>query len=502
MYSVAPKTIKLSDSRAQTEFGISELTLMKNAANACFKQLYTTISSKSRIVILCGKGNNGGDGYELCRLLHKEWFNTVCVNVFDCLPFTDTALYVYNSLIADGGKVLYSEDASTIIESADVIIDAIFGVGFYGTIENESNLGKLITLCNKNKNALRVSIDVPSGINSENGRADGVVFNAHTTYTLAFYKTGSLSYPARKYCGNIELLKIGFPKELEDSTEKHALIPDMDYVKSVLPKRHANSHKGSFGRLLMFCGSEFMTGAAVLSANAALRSGVGLLNIVQNKETLKILQHHLAEPIFSPTETNTQEGVDNLLKLSEKATAILTGCGLGQQENDKNAVISLIKHSDKPIILDADGINAVSGNTMVLKEAKQIAILTPHPLEFSRLTGKSVEEIQCDRINSALDFSKEFGCVLVLKGASTVITGPCGELAVCTAGGSGLSKGGSGDVLAGLCASLRAQGMSAFDSAVCGVYLHAHAGDILSQEISERGFLPSDLPMAIAKLLS
>ncbi|MBP3581108.1 MAG: NAD(P)H-hydrate dehydratase [Clostridia bacterium] len=501
MYSVAPQAIKLADSLAGSEYGISELTLMKNAASACFNALYGKISSKDSIVILCGKGNNGGDGYELCRILKKEWFNVTCINVFDCEPSTQTAKAVYNNLLTEGVTILTSNEAPIAIKNASVIIDAIFGVGFYGSIEKNSTTAKLISLCNSNDNCLRVAIDAPSGINCLDGTVKGTAFSAHLTLTLAFYKTGTLSYPAREYCGKIQLLKIGFPKELEEKIPKHALIPDFEYIKSVLPKRPANTHKGNYGRLLMFCASEFMTGAGILAANAALRSGVGLLNIARDIHTLKILQHHLTEPVFSPIDTASESAENDLISLSQKATAILIGCGLGNCEHDKKAVFSLISTSQKPIILDADGINAVSQNIMVLKEAKEVAILTPHPLEFSRLTGKSVEEIQADRINLATSFSKQYGCVLILKGACTVIAGPEGELAVCTCGGAGLSKGGSGDVLAGLCSSLRAQGMSAFDSAVCSVFLHAKAADILSSEISSSGFLPSDLPLAIAKLL-
>lgn len=502
MYSVTPETIKYADYIAGSKYGQSVLTLMKNAARACFNELYGKLSSNDKIVILCGKGNNGGDGYELCRILKKEWFNAVCVNVFDCLPTTDTAICVYNKFLSQGGKVITCDDATSVIENATVIIDAVFGVGFYGAIREDSSLGNLITLCNSKDNCLRVAIDVPSGINSENGRTDGVVFDAHITLTLAFYKTGTLSYPAKKFCGDIKLLKIGFPCELEESVPKHALIPDMDYVKGVLPKRPSDSHKGSFGHLLMFCASRFMTGACILAANAALRSGVGLVSVARDEQTLSILQHHLTEPVFIPVDTGNTEGIENLISLSKKASALLMGCGLGKHQNDKNAVFSLIKQAECPIILDADGINDISENTMLLKEAKQVAILTPHPLEFSRLTGKSVDEIQADRINLALDFAKNYSCVLILKGASTVIAGPHGELSVCTRGNAGLSKGGSGDVLAGLCASLRAQSMSAFDSAVCAVYLHAAAGDILEKQISQRGFIPSDLPLVISKLLS
>ncbi len=500
MYSVLPETIKTADTLAGEKYGICELTLMKNAARACFDEIYKEIGTKDKIVILCGKGNNGGDGYELARILKKEWFDVCCISVFGCEPLTDTAKQVYDACRLDGVDIFNIDRATQILDSATIIIDAIFGVGFKGELDIENDIGSLIQLCNS-LNAKRISIDVPSGIDSRNASLKGVAFCAHLTLTLAFYKTGTLTYPARELCGEIRLLKIGFPKELEDSIPVDALIPDEDYLKSVIPKRLPNSHKGNYGRLLMFCASEFMTGAGVLAAGAALRCGVGLVQIARDSETLKILQHHLTEPIFTPCDTSCNEGIESLLKESQKATAVLTGCGLGKSENDKKAVFSLIKECTAPLIIDADGINALSSNILILKEAKRTPILTPHPLEFARLIGKTVSEVQDNRISLARSFAKEHGAVLVLKGACTVIASPDGKLAICTCGGAGLSKGGSGDVLAGVCGALRAMGLSSFDSAVCSVYLHARAGNILTERISASGFLPSDLPKVIGELL-
>lgn len=492
--------IKVADTLAGEKYGLSELTLMKNAARACFDEIYKEISTKDKIVILCGKGNNGGDGYELARILKKEWFDVCCINVFGEAPCTQTAKTVYESCKNDGVEIFAIDRAQELTANANVIIDAVFGVGFKGSIEGTSDLGYLIELCNE-KEAKRIAIDVPSGVDSGNASVMGIAFCAHLTLTLAFYKTGTLTYPAKEYCGEIRLLKIGFPKELEDDIPKDALIPDDEYLKSAIPKRLSNTHKGTYGRLLMFCASEFMTGAGVLAAKAALRCGTGLVQIARNKETLKILQQHLIEPVFTPCDVSAEDGIELLLKESQRATAVLTGCGLGTDENDKRAVFSLIKDCPSPLIIDADGINALSSNILILKEAKRTAILTPHPLEFSRLIGKSVSEVQDNRISLARSFAKEYGAVLVLKGARTVIAGPDGRLAICTNGGPGLAKGGSGDVLAGVISAFRALGMSAFDSAVCGVYLHARAGDILTDRISASGFLPSDLPLAIGRLL-
>lgn len=498
MYTLRPDTIKYADTLAIEKYGIPELTLMKNAAKACFDLIKNDINKSDKTVILCGKGNNGGDGYELASILKKEGFDVTVINIFACPPITDTAKAVFRECISNGIDIFPIEAAPDKVQGASVIIDAIFGVGFYGSLQLDSEIGRLIEFCN-NLDVIRIAIDTPSGINCGDGKVEGISFKADITVTMAYAKTGMLSYPARDYCGKIHVAEIGYPKELCDEIPKHAIVADNEYIKNIIPARNANSHKGTYGRLLMYCASPNMTGAGILSAQGALRTGAGLVNIARDKETIRILQNHLIEPIFSViSDTDKTSDIQNLC---DKASAILIGCGLGTDESDRDVLYSLIKNADCPLIIDADGINLLSLNKHILKEAKKTPILTPHPLEFARLIGKTVSEVQCDRINLAKSFAKEFGCILVLKGASTIIASPDDRLAVNTSGNAGLSKGGSGDVLAGVISSFVCQGIDAFDSAVCGVYLHGKAADILKDEISEYGLLPSDLPLTIARLL-
>lgn len=498
MYTLSPQTIKYADSLAVEKYGIADIDLMRNAAKSCFEYIHPRLSHNDKTVILCGKGNNGGDGYEIASIFKKEFFDVTVINVFGVPPVTETAKTVYDECIQNGVKILPLSDAEDIIKNSSVIIDALFGVGFYGSIDENSDIGGLLNLCNQSE-AKKIAIDTPSGINSADGKADGIVFAADMTITMAYIKTGMLSFPARRFCGKILIADIGYPASLCREIEKDALVADDEYIKSVIPKRKTESHKGSFGRLLMYCGSPDMTGAAVLSATAALRSGAGLVNIARNENTIRILQSHLTEPIFSVLTEGKQE--TEMLSLCKKASAVLIGCGMGQAECDKNILYSLIKNAECHLIIDADGINSLCENKLILREAKKTPILTPHPLEFARLAGKSVDEIQSDRINCAKQFAKEYGCIVVLKGASTVIAAPDGRLCINTSGNAGLAKGGSGDVLAGIIASFCAQGISPLDSAAAGVYLHGKAADILKEEISEYGLLPSDLPMTVAKLL-
>ena len=497
MYTLSPDTIKYADNTAVEKYGIPELSLMKNAANACFEYIKKRITHDSKITVICGKGNNGGDGYELSSLLKNGGYDVTVINAFDCEPVTDVSKTVYSECIQNGVSLLPFCEWEKAVDEANVIIDSLFGVGFYGCIQNDSSFGRLLTACNE-KSALRIAVDTPSGINSADGKCEGVCFRADMTVTMAYIKTGMLSYPARDFCGEILIADIGYPEKLKNEIPKDALVPDEKYLKDTIPQRAPNTHKGSYGRLLMYCASPDMTGAGVLAALGALRSGAGLVNIARDEKTIRLLQTHLTEPVFSVLGDSPEE---EILPLCKKASAVLIGCGMGQAEKERDVLCSLIKNADCNLIIDADGINLLSLNTNVLKEAKKTPVLTPHPLEFARLCGLSADDVQADRINLAKKFAKEYSCVLVLKGANTIITSPDGKLAINTSGNPGLSKGGSGDVLAGVISSFVCQGTDVFDSAVLGVHLHGRAADVLKEEISEYGLLPSDLPMAIAKLL-
>ena len=501
MYTVTPDTIKYADSLAVKKYGIPELTLMKYAAKSCYDVIISRIKRSDKIAILCGKGNNGGDGYEIARLLKQGRYDVCCINVFGTNPDTQTANEVFKDFEKTGEKIYSLSQSKQILESADVIIDAVFGVGFHGKIEDNSDYGKLFLLCNS-LNSFKIAIDTPSGINSLDGSVEGVSFKADITLTMAYIKTGMLSYPAREFCGEIQIMDIGYPKALNEEIEKDALIVDKEYVERIIPKRQSNTHKGSYGRLMMLCASEFMTGACVLAATSALRTGVGLVEIIQTQSTLAKLQNNLVEPVFTPIyKEDFEKSLDIILEHSKKASAFLIGCGLSRSQFTDRLVFEIIKNVSCPLIIDADGINALSLNRNILKEAKATPILTPHPLEFARLSGIDIHNIQNNRINVAKSFAKEYDCIVVLKGAGTVIASPDGRLCINTSGNPGLSKGGSGDVLSGMIASFTAQGFDLFDACCVGVYLHGLAGDILKEQISEYGYIPSDIPMCVAKLL-
>ena len=263
---------------------------------------------------------------------------------------------------------------------------------------------------------------------------------------------------------------------------------DQTILGKLLPRKE-NTHKGSFGTLAMLCGCDDMPGAAYLAASGALRSGVGLLVAAADGELKRVLQSRIAEPVWISTASLPHP----------TATAFLCGCGLGRARDD--LLLKLLPRIQVPAVYDADCINFLSAHIDVLDELSSVAILTPHPTEFSRLTGLSVSEIQENREGSAASFAQKHGCVLVLKGHKTVVASPEGEVLVNTSGCNALAKGGSGDVLAGVIASLLAQGHSPMESACIGVYAHGLAGENLAKQYGTRGVLPSDLPMEIGRIL-
>lgn len=497
-----PKVMQAAEEYLFAKEQVSALELMKRAAS----EIRTVIKNKLRpydaIAVLCGKGNNAGDGYELARLLRRAGHNVICISAFAAEPTAEPAHTCFQSYIAEGGRVECDIKAAIkILEMSALIIDAVFGIGFRGSIEPDSSLYRLLD-CANNARAYRVAVDVPSGVRSGDGSVGNIAFVADLTVTVTAVKVGMLSYPARFFCGEIVTVDIGVPERLLDSFENPGFVPDADFVSQVLPKRPVISNKGDFGKLLCLCGSGNMTGAALLSADAALHSGVGLVTLASEQRVLDCAACRLYEPIYQPIDWDSEKSVSALLDSLPKYSAILIGCGLAQSPVKAQTVMRIIQNASAQLILDADGINMLSEHIHVLKEASKPPILTPHPGEFSRISGYRVTDINDNRIRYAVEFAEKYRCILVLKGAGTVTAAPDGRFAVNITGNAGLAKGGSGDVLAGLTAGLAAiPGVRAFDAAVSAVYLHGTAGDLLKRKISEYGMLPSQLSGEFAGLL-
>ena len=474
---------------------ISFAELMEKAAQSAFDCITLNCKDINKIVILCGNGNNGGDGYILGRLFSEAGFNVCVIKILNAGDLSD-------------------EKLQEILSGSDIIIDAVFGTGFKGQLMGEAL--RVIKFAN-HAQSKKIALDVPSGVDCDTGTAAQNSFKADLTVTFEFIKRGMVSYPAAGFTGDVEVVSIGFGKETRDiildNSEKSILLT-YDYVKKmfdycILDKRKSrNTNKGDFGKLLAICGSKNMTGAAYFASMGALRTGVGLLYLSSEEKALDILQTKLNEPVFMPIDFYNFESIIKSLN-NVGANALLIGPGLGVENSSK--IIDMLNDTCdiniKTIIFDADGINALCGNINILYELKAEKILTPHPGEMARLCKAagfigidSPADVQENRITAASDFARKYNCTLVLKGANTVIAGKNGGIYINPTGNPGMSKGGSGDILAGMIASYCAQGADPITSACIAVYFHSLAGDIASRKYSETGMLPSDMLNIIAEI--
>ena len=485
---------------AAANSGIEMSQLMESAGTQTAKLAEKNIKEKKlrQVCVLCGSGNNGGDGFVIARLLADLCQVTVILtageprtvlarNNFDILPQNVQILYY--------GSHYY--ECIGIVKDTQMLIDAIYGIGFRDALSTE--IADLVSFCNENTHAVKIAVDLPSGIECDTGAARSGCFAADYTVTFTALKPLHVLYPSADLCGEIIVADVGIPKNIVRSAP-YVMQSTESYVEEhPFPKRKKSAHKGDNGTLLSLCGSYGMAGAAILSAKAALRCGVGLLKLAVPESIYPIAAGTLSEPVYVPL-VQSKDGIvdiDEYAKLmqlmTEGSDAALIGCGLGLTGNTKSLVALLIDGATKPLVLDADGINAISVNINILKRSTVPKILTPHPGEMARLLGTDVQSVQADRYHIAKSFAAEYNVTLILKGANTLIATPEGRVYVNLTGNEGMGKGGCGDMLAGMAASFLAQGMSTEEAAVRAVYYHGLAGDRCAEKYSKRAMLPSDM---------
>ena len=486
--------------------GTTYTALMETAGMTVARFIREHFLHITSCVVLCGKGNNGGDGFVIARLLCRD-VPEVTVILLQGEPVTEDARLYFGCLRKEKVTVVNSiEDKLTIarlIGKADLIIDAVYGIGFRGKLSKP--VGEVIHMANESKGK-RLAVDLPSGVECDTACADENSFQSDETVTFGFMKPCHVSFPAKEYCGRVTVQDIGIPQSAAKAVESTVFLTDDSMVPFILPPRRQNSNKGDFGRLLCVCGSSRMSGAAVLSLKGALRCGAGLVTAATVKSLLPPLMSVMAEPVFLPLEETSAGTIaysnrETLLRTLKSSSACLIGCGLGRNEETDRLIYELIKSADCPVILDADGINAIANNIDIIQSAGEKLILTPHPGEMSRLTGLGVADIQKNRLEIAREFAARYGITLVLKGAATVVASAGGKLLINSSGNVGLAKGGSGDLLAGMIAGFAAQRIVPEEAAACGVYLHGKAADEWVKTRSEYSLLPSDLPEMIPLLL-
>ena len=498
------------DNYSETELGISVIELMDRAGRAVAFEVRKRVVCGSRVVILAGKGNNGGDGYSAAIHLMDD-YNVTVYDVFSQGQKNATGQFYLNKFTELGGEVIpltLDGETKDKIRSADCIVDAIFGTGFRG--ELPEIITPLAAVVSSSVGAIKIAIDVPMGVNADNG---SVILSSATamqlTVALSFIKPGLVSFPAKSYVGEIVYNDLGLPLDkLVRKFDFKYILTDKNVSRELLPHREENTNKGSFGKLFVITGSQTFKGAAYLSCEAALRGGVGYVYYNGNQALCNELLAKYPEIIYKSNdnlENLSEEEAEILVKEADKCSAILVGSGCTTSGGLLTLVRKLLSTEGSPVIIDADAINVLSdldgAGVVHIKEAKRKVILTPHPLEFARLSGNAVSFVQLNRIDAARKFAAENKCILALKGAATVVTDG-DTVYVNSTGSSALAKAGSGDVLAGFLSSMIASGADVLNATALSVYIHGAAADALAKEYSAFGITPSDLPLEMAKQLA
>lgn len=510
------------DEKTIREPGISGLVLMERAGLAVVSKIKELFGRK-KVIVVSGAGNNGGDGMVIARNLHNEGWD---VEVFlTAMPedLKGDSLSQYKTALKCGLLIKPAEELivhkASIFTRHSIIVDAILGTGLKKNVA-----GVLSEIMNvMNQSALPViSVDVPSGISSDNGQVMGNAVRAGYTVTFGLPKRGLFLHPGAEFSGKLFIEDIGFPKALLGSEKPGVELLERDYLKRLIPVRRTYSHKGNYGHVLIIAGSRGKTGAALMAAEACLRTGAGLVTIGIPESLAEVFQSRVTEAMTLILPDNgdgtlSAKASGRILDFLRKGADILAiGPGLGVTPGTRKLLRDLISNSESPTVIDADGINSINGNIGLFTRVKAPMILTPHPGEMAGLLkeAKSKEhkakrkdvaagpkafgislrdEIEKDRINVAMSFAKKTGTHLVLKGVPTIIAAPDGQVFINPTGNPGMAKGGTGDVLTGMISGFLAVCRNPLHSCILGVYMHGLAGDIGASETGENSLIATDI---------
>ncbi|MBR5947914.1 MAG: NAD(P)H-hydrate dehydratase [Clostridia bacterium] len=469
------------------DIGIPSAVLMENAARAV-SDTVLKCGKSGLCAILIGPGNNGGDGLCVLRQLAQAGRSAIGILLCDPAKLKGDALLNYS--IAKRLGLLFT-DSLDPIESAEIIVDALFGTGLDREITGKQQ--EAIHRAN-GTSAYRIAVDIPSGINGTSGRAMGEVFRADETVTFVAMKRGHLLTRELECIGRLSVANIGMTDEAHKSLLENEQLIDREFVDSLLPERKKYSNKGTYGKALMICGNNGMPGAAVMAANACIRAGAGLTRAMIHKSIIPAFSVLPEAMLVSDDEIDLDSQLD-------WASAVCIGCGIGNDVNKRNKLEKVLE-SRKRAVLDADALNLMASDRVLLSHLNADHVITPHPGEMARLMKLDIQEVLDDPVGAALGFSKTYGCTMLLKNAVSVIASPDGRLRYNSSGNTGLSKGGSGDCLAGIITAFLAQGLSPFDAASAGAYLLGAAADEALALLKTRVLTTSDTASAIESLLN
>jgi NAD(P)H-hydrate epimerase len=481
--------------------GIPGPQLMENAGRGIAEGILSDVienPESAKVAVFCGKGNNGGDGFVVARYLKEAGAN---VSIFFLGPadgLSDNARLNLDRIDRTAislNEIKSIDDLPDTLE-CDFIVDAVFGTGFSGAPRGlAAEMIEYIDL----QDAEIIAVDLPSGLDADTGQAEGAVTEADHTYTLALPKYGLYVTPGRELSGTVTTVPIGVPDNVIESVGLKDELITPETVIDLLPYRKPDAHKGNFGRLFVLAGSVGMTGAAAMTAEAANRTGCGLIKLGCPRMAQPVLATKLTEVMTCPLPDVAKKGVLALRSLGEirsfvdQHDAVVVGPGMGTHHETKELVRRLLSNLNKPTIVDADGLNNLAGATDIIKECPSPLVLTPHPGEFARLTGEEAPPDYRDKADMVRKAAAEFNAVIVFKGSPTLVADPDGLCYFNQTGNSGMATGGSGDVLSGMIGSFLAQGMRPIDASICAVFIHGLAGDLAAEELTERALVAGDI---------
>ena len=508
MYLVTAEQMRQADRMTIQELGIPEMVLMENAGKAVVEFLQETFTdlTKKTITIVAGAGNNGGDALVAARYLHLMG---VPVKVFINADrgLSPSAKLNYEILLRLPVKVywLYNENSMHLLKVtvnySDIFIDGLLGTGVNRDVSGQ--MEQIIDIANR-RSCVKVAIDVPSGLNSDTGEIWGRCLKADYTVALAQPKRGHMLNKGMKYCGQVVVKEIGIPNEIYEKLNLNCQIIDENCLKPCKEPRNRSSHKGSFGHLLAVGGSMGMSGAMTLTAQAALRSGVGLVSCAVPESVQLHVAVNVPEAMVQPLPEGSRfsmAAIEPLQELLRGKKAVVAGPGMGTGEATGAMIREILKNDRCPVVIDADGLNAAEQWLEEAGQAQMPVILTPHPGEMARLTGLETSYIQNNRLAAAQEFAQKKQVWLVLKGANTIVAAPDGRLYMNVIDSPALAVAGSGDVLAGIIGAFLAQGMQPEDACCAAVYVHGLAGKHVAETIGEVSSKASDIISSIPTIL-
>ena len=500
MLVLSPERMKGYDAYAIGTWGIPSAVLMENAGRSTYRLLKEAyLRPGKRLVLVCGRGNNGGDGFVIARYALKDGFDTTVLLVADPEGIAGDARLNMDLYQSMGGAVTIAAHdlpaAAQALRECDVIVDALLGTGLTKEVAGAERA--VIEEVNRSEKPV-IAVDIPSGLDGLTGQPKGAAVRATHTYTYGHPKLGQMLYPGVTYRGRLTVVDISLPAACEAHLGFDARLVDGAMVRRLFRARPPDAHKGMFGDLAVVAGSEGKTGAAVMASMAALRIGAGLVTLAVPRSLAGIVASKLTEAMTYPVEDGGRgvfllSSYEEVREFAAQKDVVILGPGLGREEETMAFARRLFEEVDKPFVIDADGINAFAGHLALLDHAQGRVILTPHPGEFGRLVGRSAGEVNGDRLDMGQRFAAEHKVNLVLKGAPTITFSPDGEAFINPTGNPALAKGGTGDILTGFIGGLASQGYTLTEAGLFAVYLHGYIADTWAGQYTDMDMVAGDL---------